>query len=103
MVSMLVYVFGIVLLMVNKGADEAIAENFGSLGNVMWTLVMDGTLLDNTGDVLMTFREQRSLSGWFSVFAFLLFVLLSAVTVMNMLIGILCAVVSAVEEGERTE
>merc|ERR1712190_296910 len=63
----------------------------------MHTLWLEATLLDGLGDL------QRSLleDGWYLVVLLYTFVLLSALTVMNMLIGVLCEVVSAVAATEK--
>jgi len=52
---------------------------------------------------LTTLLERGQLNTILSVFVFMCFILLSAMTVMNMLIGVLCEVVSAVAQSERDE
>merc|ERR1712190_674117 len=72
----------------------------------MWTLLMDGTFMDSTGTVLgdlKTLTEQGSAGAGLAVLVFLIFILLSAMTVLNMLIGVLCEVVSAVGASEKDE
>merc|ERR1719375_1695501 len=64
---------------------------------------MDGTFMDSTGDVLTTLIDMKKSNTVLSAIVFLIFILLSAMTVMNMLIGVLCEVVSAVAQGERDE
>merc|ERR1719375_1551764 len=64
---------------------------------------MDGTFMDSTGDVLTTLIDMKKSNTVLSAVVFLVFILLSAMTVMNMLIGVLCEVVSAVASGERDE
>merc|ERR1719324_579891 len=59
---------------------------------------MDGTFMDSMGSTLMAMRDQKRYS---MVCVFMVFMLLSAVTVMNMLIGVLCEVVAAVGEAEK--
>eukprot|EP00913_Durusdinium_trenchii_P012224 g11479.t1 len=99
LVILLNYVFAIVLLM----------ENFGTLGECMYTLIMDGTFMDSTRDVLGSLRtmDNDGLQGWVSISVFLIYVLLTNITVMNMLIGIVCEVVSEVkredEDGVKPE
>jgi len=65
----------------------------------MHTLLLDGTLMDSLGDVVTNLGKD----SWIFVIIFYIFVLLSALTVMNMLIGVLCEVVSAVAATEREE
>merc|ERR1719468_813001 len=64
---------------------------------------MDGTLMDSTGDVMAKLRAEGSTCSWLSLIIFMLFILLSALTVMNMLIGVLCEVVSSVANAEKDE
>merc|ERR1719443_1215375 len=61
---------------------------------------MDGTLMDDTGTVLGLLLQEES---WHSMVVFTIFMLLSALTLMNMLIGVLCEVVSAVGAAEKEE
>lgn len=110
MVLFLVYVFSIVMLMVceslTKNDDEnsvLIRNSFGRLSHCMWTMLLDGTFMTETGPVLLALRETDKLEGYFAVAIFLLFVLLSALTVLNMLIGVLCEVVTSVGQHERDE
>lgn len=70
----------------------------------MWTLIMGGVLMDGTADV---FDKIFALDNMFTVFVaslvMLVFILFSAVTIMNMLIGVLCEVVSTVAQTERDD
>merc|ERR1719350_1747308 len=102
MVGLLVYVFAIFLYMFLKD-ENLLPKKFGTLGLCMWTLMLDGTIMDNPGSVLRPLLDQSTFASVIAVCVFLLFVLLSASTVMNMLIGVLCEVVSAVGHHEREE
>jgi len=102
MVLLFIYVFGIVVHM-GLGKEEDLKHKFGTLPRCMWTLLMDGTFMDSTGDVLTTLIDMKKSNTVLSAIVFLIFILLSAMTVMNMLIGVLCEVVSAVAQGERDE
>merc|ERR1719399_2705170 len=65
---------------------------------------MDGTFMDSTGSLLKAMMELKPLPGYYSmVLVFMTFVLLSAMTVMNMLIGVLCQVVSEVADKEKED
>jgi len=66
----------------------------------MWTLLLDGTFMDGIGPLLTGLLHLRE---YLAVGVFLLFVGLSAMTVMNMLIGVLCEVVSSVAQAEKEE
>lgn len=97
----LIYVFAIILFTLLKEVDdEAVHERFRRLGITMWTLLIDGTFLDGIGFVS---RSLLDTNNYFSVSILLLFVLLSALTVMNMLIGVLCEVVAAVASAEKED
>lgn len=91
----IIYIFAIAFRGIVSA--DGLEENFGSLAKCMWVLLMTGTFMDNiTGILELLMIHQPML-----VFLFLLFVLLSALTVMNMLIGVLCEVVSAVACAEQ--
>eukprot|EP00928_Gymnodinium_smaydae_P085308 TRINITY_DN6868_c0_g3_i1.p1 TRINITY_DN6868_c0_g3~~TRINITY_DN6868_c0_g3_i1.p1 ORF type:complete len:575 (-),score=110.02 TRINITY_DN6868_c0_g3_i1:138-1862(-) len=102
MVFMIIYVFAIMLNLCMKGEEWA-EENFATIPGTMWTLTMSGTLLDNIGDVLGGLRDSGDVKAYISVALFMILVLLAAMTVMNMLIGIMCEVISAVASSERDE
>merc|ERR1719326_2263425 len=64
----------------------------------MYTLLTYGVLLDNVGFLTKALGAEYVL-----IALFLLFILLAALTVMNMLVGVLCEVVSAVAATEQEE
>eukprot|EP00927_Polykrikos_kofoidii_P001665 TRINITY_DN10635_c0_g7_i1.p1 TRINITY_DN10635_c0_g7~~TRINITY_DN10635_c0_g7_i1.p1 ORF type:complete len:721 (-),score=155.81 TRINITY_DN10635_c0_g7_i1:205-2367(-) len=103
MVLLLIYIFAIIMHMSMQefiGDDPLLAERFTTLGQTMWTLFMDGTLLDG---VSITTRLMLARGAWVAFSVLLLFVLMSAMTVMNMLIGVLCEVVTAVAASEKED
>jgi len=101
MLVALIYVFGIILFIILKTEEEAlVAHCFRKLGVTMWTLLIDGVFLDGIG---LLSRALMDSNQYFSTFLLLLFVLLSALTVMNMLIGVLCEVVSQVASAEKED
>jgi hypothetical protein len=102
MVLLLIYVFGIIVHM-GSSKEEGLNHKLGTLPRCMWTLLMDGTFMDSTGSLLTNLIERGKFNTVATAFVFLTFILLSAMTVMNMLIGVLCEVVSAVAQGERDE
>mmetsp|Transcript_44582 Transcript_44582/g.100194 ORF Transcript_44582/g.100194 Transcript_44582/m.100194 type:complete len:272 (+) Transcript_44582:2-817(+) len=99
MLCLLTYTFAIPMFG-TLGKEEALQDNFGSLWMTMWTLVMDGTFMDNTGELMASLMEVGSYHG---VLVFMIYVLFASMTMMNMLIGILCEVVSAVAQAEKEE
>merc|ERR1712107_378558 len=73
-------------------------EHFGTIPDSMWSLLLDGVLLDSVGVRVRLMIEDGNVPA---TICFLLFVMLSSTTVMNMLIGVLCEVVSAVNKAEK--
>merc|ERR1712072_851500 len=69
----------------------------------MWTLLMDGTFMDSTGFMLSTLVFSGKPQAILCACVFMTFILFSAITVMNMLIGVLCEVVSTVAQGEKDD
>lgn len=102
----LIYVFAIILFTLLKGhpaespAEIIIDSRFRRLGITMWTLLVDGTFLDGLGVVS---RSLMDTNEYHCLCILIIFVLLSALTVMNMLIGVLCEVVSAVAAAEKED
>eukprot|EP00930_Biecheleria_cincta_P021871 TRINITY_DN1607_c0_g1_i1.p1 TRINITY_DN1607_c0_g1~~TRINITY_DN1607_c0_g1_i1.p1 ORF type:complete len:700 (-),score=104.58 TRINITY_DN1607_c0_g1_i1:319-2418(-) len=91
-----IYCFGIAFTSVLKGTEVG-AESYPTVLYSMHSLVIHGALLDDLAG-MMTSLVQESLIAFFLMYVL---VLTAAVTVMNMLIGILCEVITAVAEGER--
>lgn len=101
MLLMLVYVFAIIMFTLLKNEeDPRIDSRFRRLGLVMWTLLIDGTFMDGIGYVSRSLLENDLYAP---LVVLLVFVLCSALTVMNMLIGVLCEVVSAVAASEKED
>jgi len=92
----LMYVFGIAFTQLMAGKPE-VELLFGTVVRSMHTLLLNGTLLDGVGDVVKALGNE----SWIFVVVFYIFVLLSALTVMNMLIGVLCEIVSNVADTEN--
>jgi hypothetical protein len=93
-----IYVFAIAFRQLLDGTPAG-AQYFPSIMIGMHTLFLDGTLMDGTGNVVKAMLAQ----SWVYVVFFYLFLVLAAMMVMNMLIGVLCEVVSAVASTEREE
>jgi len=79
-------------------ADPTAPEMFADLGCSMMTLFTNGVLGDNLYQTLVTIRDESVLLMWI----FILFFFISSMTLLNMLIGVLCAVIedTAREEAE---
>merc|ERR1719247_2821000 len=80
----------------------AVAQSYGSLGMSSFYLFMGGTLCD---DITSRLGELREETGFCGIGLFSVYVLISAFTVLNMLIGVLCEVVTATadEEGRKAK
>eukprot|EP00928_Gymnodinium_smaydae_P064265 TRINITY_DN47656_c0_g1_i1.p1 TRINITY_DN47656_c0_g1~~TRINITY_DN47656_c0_g1_i1.p1 ORF type:complete len:499 (+),score=102.74 TRINITY_DN47656_c0_g1_i1:149-1645(+) len=93
------YVFAIAFTQMAVGTESIGEDFFPSVPKSMYSLLVYATLLDDLSDFMDSLRFQ---SGPLLLLAFI-FIGLAALTVMNMLIGVLCEVVSAVAEKEREE
>lgn len=110
MLFILLFVFGVLLRSQVKGIKEPeegfatprVDEIFGSVTESMLSLLLYGSLMDGPGSVVKAIKTDIGLP---TASLFGIFIFLSAFTVLNMLIGILCEVVSSVtaEEKENSE
>jgi len=94
----LLYVFAIAFTQLASGTNMG-NYYFPGVWHSMYTLLLYGTFLDN----LSQFCDEVAAESSLCLALVFIFVLLSACTVLNMLIGILCEVVSAVAAVEREE
>lgn len=90
------YVFAMIFKQQTEG-DEELQVMFGTIPDAMMSLLLAGTLCDNIGSAVNLLRERNPMM----CAVFVMWVLLSSFMCLNMLIGILCEVVSAVSETER--
>jgi len=91
----ILYVFGIIMVQLCAGTD--VEDIFPNVPDAMVVLFVQGALLDEVHD-LMTKTRAASPAGFVMLF---FVIVLAAMTMMNMLVGILCEVVSSVAEKER--
>lgn len=63
--------------------------------------MLDGTFLDSTGIVVVTLRDTGSINTWIGLVAFFMYAALTAFMLLNLLIGVLCEVVSSVGAEEK--
>jgi len=94
----IIYVFSILLKQLSAGSVVGEAY-FPSVAESVYTLLLHGTLLDGVGDVLNDLRTETPLVA----LVFSLVVFLAALTMMNMLVGVLCEVMSSVAATEREQ
>jgi voltage-gated sodium channel len=98
---MIVYVFAIFFTS-QLGPDSDLADHddckFGTVADSFVTLLIASAFPDLAGIFLALKEESVAL-----FFVFMLFVLISGLTVMNMLIGILCEIISCISAAEKEE
>jgi len=94
----IMYIFGIIFKSQLIGTEHRQLKNyFDGIPMSMWTLLFAGCLLDDITIVSDLLIKE----GILMASIFILFVLLSSLMVLNMLIGVLCAVVTAVAAAEK--
>eukprot|EP00931_Biecheleriopsis_adriatica_P062696 TRINITY_DN37840_c0_g1_i1.p1 TRINITY_DN37840_c0_g1~~TRINITY_DN37840_c0_g1_i1.p1 ORF type:complete len:622 (+),score=113.87 TRINITY_DN37840_c0_g1_i1:24-1868(+) len=93
------YVFGIAFKQLLVGTDVA-SPYFTSVTTSMQTLFLTGTLLDAISDLFGVLEKSEQ---WTAMVLLYVFIILSAITMMNMLIGVICEVITAVAEAENEE
>eukprot|EP00928_Gymnodinium_smaydae_P024559 TRINITY_DN19838_c1_g1_i3.p1 TRINITY_DN19838_c1_g1~~TRINITY_DN19838_c1_g1_i3.p1 ORF type:complete len:744 (-),score=74.80 TRINITY_DN19838_c1_g1_i3:95-2326(-) len=91
-----IYVFAIAVTQMSEGTESG-GSYFSSVLHSMYTLLIYATLLDSIGKLLSEVsHDSQAVAA-----VILVFVFVAAFTVMNMLIGVLCEVVSADAAVER--
>eukprot|EP00928_Gymnodinium_smaydae_P038324 TRINITY_DN2645_c0_g2_i1.p1 TRINITY_DN2645_c0_g2~~TRINITY_DN2645_c0_g2_i1.p1 ORF type:complete len:582 (+),score=100.45 TRINITY_DN2645_c0_g2_i1:355-2100(+) len=94
-----VYIFGIAMTQASVGEPFHDAY-FSSVPYSMYSLLIYGTFVDNLAEFL---NEMMFNEGYLCLTIALVFILLACITILNMLIGILCEVVSSTAECERLD
>mmetsp|Transcript_52964 Transcript_52964/g.138897 ORF Transcript_52964/g.138897 Transcript_52964/m.138897 type:complete len:715 (+) Transcript_52964:2-2146(+) len=92
------YVFAVGFTQVTAGTHIGI-KHFSKVWESMYTLLLRGTLLCNVSPLMDELRAESAIA----TVMFLVFILIAAITVMNMLVGVLCEVVGTVAATEREE
>eukprot|EP00929_Paragymnodinium_shiwhaense_P120734 TRINITY_DN9276_c0_g2_i1.p1 TRINITY_DN9276_c0_g2~~TRINITY_DN9276_c0_g2_i1.p1 ORF type:complete len:323 (+),score=99.26 TRINITY_DN9276_c0_g2_i1:2-970(+) len=92
------YVFAIACTQLSDGTEFK-ETYFAHVALSMYSLMVYATFLDNLADFCEAIRAESPVV----LFVVSVFICLSALTVMNMLIGVLCEVIEAVAETEREE
>jgi hypothetical protein len=98
------YVFAIALRNLVPTDSDVIDLYFSSVPEAMHNLIIYGTFLDNLADFVLGVKEDSSESRLNIAICLImvwLYIALASLTVMNMLIGVLCEVISAVAEEEK--
>ncbi|CAE7629097.1 unnamed protein product [Symbiodinium sp. CCMP2592] len=94
---MILYVFAIAFTQLTRGTGCA-RQYFSSVPASMQTLFISGALLDDVGTLMNDLLAENL---YISLTLMYTFVIMSAITVMNMLIGVMCEVISAVASAEK--
>merc|ERR1719353_2824607 len=105
----MVYTWAILLHMMMKDEEEFNTEmkeelglDFRTITNCMWALLMDGTLmLDGTPTLMTKLLWAPKINMLLAGLFFVLYTLLSALLILQMLIGGLCDVVSRASQEQR--
>jgi hypothetical protein len=96
LLGLIIYVVAIAARQIADGSEVG-AKYFSTVPESMYTLLIHGMVPD-IGDVMEDLRVE-----WYIAIIFVLFVFFSTFTILNMLIGILCEVVSNVKNAEKEE
>jgi len=101
LLGLIIYVFAI-FFTTQLGRDSELADHddckFGTVQDSITTLLIASAFPDLQG-VLLALKDNN-----IALFlAFILFVLIAALTIMNMLIGILCEIISCISSAEKEE
>jgi hypothetical protein len=76
--------------------------NFGNVGDCMWCLYMNGTLmLDNTAYIMSSLIYTENWNIFSAGVLFMFYNLLAATLILQMLIGVLCDVVSGISQDQH--
>lgn len=97
MLVLLVYVFSIVMHSFLKENGQ-LSMYWSTISESMWTLLLNCVFLDALSDRVRELVDENEIVA---LCVLLLFVLISSITVMNMLIGVLCEVVCQVASAEK--
>ncbi|CAJ1340450.1 unnamed protein product [Effrenium voratum] len=97
LLMVVLFIFG--LIFKSQAAEHPVISErfFSTLSHSMWSLLMYATLLDGPAE------EIEKHLGRIMALVFLLCIAISAWTVLNMLIGILCEVINKVSDTEKEE
>jgi len=98
LLAILLYVFAIAMRQLTDGTDVG-ELHFYSVPSSMYRLLIEGVFLDNLSSTVKVMSDS---SPVFTI-VFLVFVCIAALMVMNMLIGVLCEVVSDVAKREKED
>lgn len=97
LVFLIIYVFAVIFRHQLTPEDAYLHDHFTGLINIMWHLLLQGTLLDQVFIVAGLLLDEAPALAM----AFLLLVLVTATLLLNMLIGVLVDVMNTMARAER--
>merc|ERR1712166_454776 len=108
LVGIMVYVWAIMMHMLMKDEHEYNEQlwqdsrlSFKTMTHCIWSLLMAGTMmLDNASPLMSSLLFADKFNFVLAGFLFVLYALMSAMCILQMLIGVLCDVVSTVKAEE---
>eukprot|EP00927_Polykrikos_kofoidii_P015731 TRINITY_DN17027_c0_g3_i4.p1 TRINITY_DN17027_c0_g3~~TRINITY_DN17027_c0_g3_i4.p1 ORF type:complete len:792 (-),score=178.36 TRINITY_DN17027_c0_g3_i4:38-2413(-) len=77
-----------------ENEDPTAIMMFATIGDSMMTLFTNGVLGDNLAQTLMAIKDPKGEGGLHMMWIFIAFVVVAQFTLLNMLIGVLCQVIS---------
>jgi len=96
MLVCLLFVVGMTMKQLSEGTSMG-SKYFPNVLAAMYNLSMHGAFLDNVAEVMSEVCSESWLCGLF----FAIFIIAAALTLMNMLVGVLCDVMGAVAQKEK--
>jgi voltage-gated sodium channel len=99
LLGIIVYVFAVTFKQQTADAEATprLNEYFPTLSATFWVLILQGVLIDGPTDIVKDAYEEEPLLA----FLFMVFILISGFTILNMLIGIICTQVDTVYRREQ--
>lgn len=91
-----IYAWGITMHSFLKNDENAVYLYWGTVPRCMMTLMGNGALGDSIGTVMRGIQTNVP-----ALIAFISFVIFSALTILNMLVGVMCEVVAEVAKSEK--
>jgi len=98
MLFLLIYIFALIIFSFVKDGPPELNGIWATVSECMMTLLLDGVFLNAISDVA---RQLRDLNETAALVALLIFILITTITIMNMLIGVMCEVITEVTKEEK--
>lgn len=97
MLMCVIYIFSIVFRQICEGTE--MQESFSTVPTAMFTLVVQGLYMDGVYDLMSAFSDHSFLF----LMIFVAYLFISSHTILNLLIGVLCEVVTVIAVTEKFE